>query len=26
MEVGRSCVHPAHRDGAVIALIWAGLA
>ncbi|WP_030933961.1 GNAT family N-acetyltransferase [Streptomyces sp. NRRL B-24720] len=26
IEVGRSCVHPAHRDGAVIALIWAGLA
>ncbi|MFJ7497028.1 GNAT family N-acetyltransferase [Streptomyces sp. NPDC097727] len=26
VEVGRSCVHPAHRDGAVIALIWAGLA
>ncbi|MFJ5891061.1 GNAT family N-acetyltransferase [Streptomyces californicus] len=25
VEVGRSCVHPAHRDGAVIALIWAGL-
>lgn len=26
VEVGRSCVHPAHRDGAVIALLWAGLA
>lgn len=26
VEVGRSCVHPAHRDGAVIALIWGGLA
>ncbi|KJY23167.1 GNAT family N-acetyltransferase, partial [Streptomyces katrae] len=26
VEVGRSCVHPDHRDGAVIALIWAGLA
>ncbi|OKK23941.1 hypothetical protein AMK09_12210 [Streptomyces sp. CB02488] len=26
VEVGRSCVHPAHRDGVVIALIWAGLA
>ncbi|MFF9065549.1 GNAT family N-acetyltransferase [Streptomyces sp. NPDC014891] len=26
VEVGRSCVHPAHRNGAVIALIWAGLA
>ncbi|MFF9083893.1 GNAT family N-acetyltransferase [Streptomyces rubiginosohelvolus] len=26
VEVGRSCVHPAHRDGAVIALVWAGLA
>ncbi|WP_240135723.1 GNAT family N-acetyltransferase [Streptomyces sp. MUM 178J] len=26
VEVGRSCVHPQHRNGAVIALIWAGLA
>lgn len=26
VEVGRSCVHPAHRTGAVISLIWAGLA
>ncbi|UQX04091.1 GNAT family N-acyltransferase [Streptomyces sp. RerS4] len=26
VEVGRSCVHPEHRNGAVIALIWAGLA
>ncbi|MFI6284147.1 GNAT family N-acetyltransferase [Streptomyces sp. NPDC051018] len=26
IEVGRSCVHPLHRNGAVIALIWAGLA
>lgn len=26
VEVGRSCVHPAHRTGAVIGLIWAGLA
>ncbi|MFK0173896.1 GNAT family N-acetyltransferase [Streptomyces sp. NPDC090306] len=26
VEVGRSCVHPDHRDGAVIALIWAGIA
>ncbi|MFB7464831.1 GNAT family N-acetyltransferase [Streptomyces sp. NPDC056224] len=26
VEVGRSCVHPDHRNGAVIALIWAGLA
>ncbi|MET9883198.1 GNAT family N-acyltransferase [Streptomyces sp. NPDC006430] len=26
VEVGRSCVHPDHRGGAVIALIWAGLA
>ncbi|GAA4938624.1 hypothetical protein GCM10023238_00390 [Streptomyces heliomycini] len=23
VEVGRSCVHPDHRDGAVIGLIWA---
>ncbi|MET9479142.1 GNAT family N-acyltransferase [Streptomyces sp. NPDC006638] len=26
VEVGRSCVHPRHRTGAVIGLIWAGLA
>jgi putative hemolysin len=26
VETGRSCVHPAHRAGAVINLIWAGLA
>ncbi|UUS34161.1 MULTISPECIES: GNAT family N-acetyltransferase [Streptomyces] len=26
VEVGRSCVHPAHRDGAVISLIWSGIA
>jgi putative hemolysin len=26
VEVGRSCVHPDHRDGAVIGLIWAGVA
>ncbi|WP_432026132.1 GNAT family N-acetyltransferase [Streptomyces sp. 1222.5] len=25
VEVGRSCVHPDHRDGAVIGLIWAGI-
>ncbi len=26
VEVGRSCIHPDHRSGAVIALLWAGLA
>ncbi|MFF4211819.1 GNAT family N-acetyltransferase [Streptomyces sp. NPDC001796] len=26
VEVGRSCVHPEHRDGTVIGLIWAGIA
>jgi putative hemolysin len=26
VETGRSCVHPDHRDGAVINLIWAGIA
>ncbi|MET9802546.1 GNAT family N-acyltransferase [Streptomyces sp. NPDC006368] len=26
VEVGRSCVHPAHRNGAVISLVWAGIA
>ncbi|MDP3585167.1 MAG: GNAT family N-acyltransferase [Thiobacillus sp.] len=25
-ELGRSCVHPAHRSGAVIARLWIGLA
>jgi len=26
IEIGRSCVHPEHRTGAVIALLWSGLA
>jgi putative hemolysin len=26
VEVGRACVHPDHRNGAVISLIWAGIA
>ncbi len=26
VETGRSCVHPDHRNGAVIGLMWAGLA
>jgi putative hemolysin len=26
VETGRSCVHPEHRDGAVVNLVWAGLA
>jgi putative hemolysin len=26
VEVGRSCIHPAHRSGAAIALLWGGLA
>jgi len=26
VELGRSCVHPEHRSGAVIALLWSGLA
>lgn len=26
VETGRSCVHPDHRSGAVIGLVWAGLA
>ncbi len=26
VETGRSCVHPDHRDGAVVNLMWAGLA
>lgn len=25
VEVGRSCIHPEHRSGAVITLLWAGL-
>lgn len=25
-EVGRSCVHPAYRDGSVISMLWAGIA
>lgn len=25
VEVGRSCVHPAHRSGAVVGLVWAGI-
>jgi putative hemolysin len=25
VEVGRSCVHPDHRAGAVVTLLWAGL-
>ena len=25
VEVGRSCVHPDHRNGAVIGLMWAGI-
>jgi len=25
VEVGRSCVHPRYRNGAVIALLWSGL-
>jgi putative hemolysin len=25
VEVGRSCIHPQYRSGAVIALLWAGL-
>lgn len=25
VEVGRSCVHPAHRNGVVLSLIWAGI-
>jgi putative hemolysin len=25
-ELGRSCVHPAHRNGSVIARLWGGLA
>lgn len=26
VEIGRSCVHPDHRAGAVVGLVWAGLA
>jgi len=26
VEVGRSCIHPGYRSGAVIALLWSGLA
>jgi putative hemolysin len=26
VEVGRSCIHPCHRTGGVISLLWAGLA
>ncbi|OZM74189.1 GNAT family N-acetyltransferase [Amycolatopsis antarctica] len=26
VETGRSCVHPAHRSGAVVGLVWAGIA
>ena len=26
VELGRSCIHPAHRGGAVVAQLWAGLA
>ncbi|MCZ7563896.1 MAG: GNAT family N-acetyltransferase [Burkholderiales bacterium] len=26
VEVGRSCIHPGYRTGAVISLLWAGLA
>ncbi|WDZ85091.1 GNAT family N-acetyltransferase [Micromonospora cathayae] len=26
VEAGRTCVHPAHRSGAVINLMWAGIA
>ncbi|WP_240197513.1 GNAT family N-acetyltransferase [Nonomuraea lactucae] len=26
VEVGRTCVHPDHRDGAVVGLLWAGIA
>src|SRR6185369_181024 len=26
VETGRSCVHPDHRSGAVINLMWAGIA
>lgn len=26
MEIGRTCVHPAYRSGAVIGLLWSGIA
>ena len=26
VETGRSCVHPDHRTGAVVSLVWAGIA
>lgn len=26
VEVGRSCVHPRHRNGAVMSLVWTGIA
>lgn len=26
VETGRSCVHPQHRTGAVVSLVWAGIA
>ena len=26
LEVGRSCIHPDHRGGAVLTLLWSGLA
>ena len=26
VEAGRSCVHPDHRGGAVVSLVWAGIA
>ncbi|WP_367136108.1 GNAT family N-acetyltransferase [Saccharothrix sp. HUAS TT1] len=26
VETGRSCVHPDHRNGAVVSLVWAGIA
>ncbi|MEO3870993.1 GNAT family N-acyltransferase [Nonomuraea sp. B12E4] len=26
VEAGRTCVHPDHRNGAVVALMWAGIA
>ncbi|GAA2311561.1 GNAT family N-acetyltransferase [Nonomuraea roseoviolacea subsp. roseoviolacea] len=26
VEVGRTCVHPGHRKGAVVGLLWAGIA
>lgn len=26
VETGRSCVHPEHRNGAVVSLVWAGIA